>query len=439
MESGRFVPPEELEQRYGSEEAIDSELAEEQPEAKEAEPIEATEPVQEETEPAVWEYNEIKSAHPEDIVLYQVGDFFEIYGEDAKQAAPVLDLHLGSRPIPTGGRADMCGIPAHQLEECTEKLRDRFHVTISAIGEDGQRNSYSMGKLNPEPPRREITQSDIDEALQKWNGSIASKRTVVRYMETHSRERDTAAWLAREYGADPAQPLRIAVTGVDGETVLPWAKVQRRIAQLIKAEKFYTEEEYDRLDDIDPAAIREQLAEHGIVNGEVVDADKLDAAPIVRQAEADAQRISDEEFARDYLIPGESTFEIDGRTFLVDRVNLDFGSVNFQDITFANSTGFPIFRTEPISFVRRYIEEQENQPVQPETSTETVAVYPGEKNNLPYDIVVQTLRTEKPEPPRDTPIPSAENFRITDEDLGMGGAKVKFRRNMDAITTLKAI
>ena len=443
MESGRFAPPEELEQRYGSEEGIDSELAEEQPESEESDPIEDTELVQEESEPAVWEYNEIKSANPEDIVLYQVGDFFEIYGEDAKQAASVLELHLSTRPIPTGGRVDMCGIPAHQLEEATQKLRGQFGVTISAVGEDGQRNSYSMGKLNPEPPRRKLTQADIDEALQKWNGSIDSKHAVVRYMEAHSRERDTAAWLGREYGADPAQPLRIAVTGVDGETVLPWAKVQRRIAQLIKAEKFYTEEEYDRLDDVDPVAIREQLAEHGIVNGEVVDADKLDAAPIVRQAEADAQRISDEEFARENLIPGESTFEIEGRTFLVDRVNLEFGSVNFQDITFSNSTGFPIFRTEPISFVRRYIEEQEakqeNQPVQTEMSTETVAVFPGERNNLPYDIVVETIRTDQPEPPRDAPIPSGENFRITDEDLGMGGAKVKFRRNMDAITTLKTI
>ena len=439
MESGRFAPPEELEQRNDSNAVIDSEIAEEVPEIPTSEPT----PVLEEKVPAAWEYNEVKSAHPEDIVLYQVGDFFEIYGEDAKQAAPVLDLHLGTRPIPSGGRVDMCGIPAHQLEQHTEKLRNQFSVTIAAVGENGQRNSYSMGKLNPEPPRREITQSDIDEALQKWNGSIESKRTVVRYMEAQSRERDTAPWLAREYGADPAQPLRITVTGVDGETVLPWAKVQRRIAQLIKAEKFYTEEEYDRLDDIDPAAIREQLAEHGIVNGEVVDGDKLDAAPIVRQAEADSQRISDEEFAREYLIPGESTFEIEGRTFLVDRVNLDSRSVNFQDITFANYTGFPIFRTEPISFVRRHIEQQEAeqkiQPVQPEMSTETVAVYPGEKTNLPYDVVVQTLRTEKPEPPRDAPIPSAENFRITDEDLGMGGAKVKFRRNMDAITTLKTI
>lgn len=80
IESGRFAPPEELEQRYG--EVIDGALRSEQPETEEAEPIEVTTPVQEESEPAAWEYNEIKSAHPEDIVLYQVGDFFEIYGED---------------------------------------------------------------------------------------------------------------------------------------------------------------------------------------------------------------------------------------------------------------------------------------------------------------------------------------------------------------------
>ena len=243
MESGRFAPPNELEQRNDSNAVIDSEIAEEVPEIPTSEPA----PVSEKKGPAVWEYNEIKSAHPEDIVPYQVGNFFEIYGEDAKQAAPVLDLHLGTRPIPTGGRVDMCGIPSHQLEQYTEKLRNQFDVTIAAVGEDGQRNNYSMGKLNPEPPRREITQSDIDKALQKWNGSIDSKRSVVRYMEAHARERDTAAWLAKEYGADLSQPLRITVTGADSETVLPWAKVQRRIAQLIKADKFYTEEEYAKV------------------------------------------------------------------------------------------------------------------------------------------------------------------------------------------------
>ena len=54
----------------------------------------------------------------------------------------------------------------------------------------------------PEQPapilRREITQDDIDDALRAWNGNIESKHAVIRYMEKHGREKDTAAWLSRE-------------------------------------------------------------------------------------------------------------------------------------------------------------------------------------------------------------------------------------------------
>ncbi len=59
-------------------------------------------------------YNDIKAAHPDEIVLFQVGDFFEIYGEDAKQAAELLDLNL-TREIPGAGRVEMCGVPSHNL------------------------------------------------------------------------------------------------------------------------------------------------------------------------------------------------------------------------------------------------------------------------------------------------------------------------------------
>ena len=61
-----------------------------------------------------------------------------------------------------------------------------------------------------------------------------------------------------------------------------------------------------------------------------------------------------------------------------------------------------------------------------------VAVYLVEENNLPYDIVVERLRFDEPEPP-------AGNFRITDDHLGEGGSKAKFRTNMDPINTLKQI
>ena len=62
------------------------------------------------------DYNAVKEAHPDNIVLFQVGDFFEMYGEDAKQAAELLDLDLTTRAIPGAGRVEMCGVPSHNLE-----------------------------------------------------------------------------------------------------------------------------------------------------------------------------------------------------------------------------------------------------------------------------------------------------------------------------------
>ena len=79
----------------------------------------------------------------------------------------------------------------------------------------------------------------------------------------------------------------IIVTGSPEETQLPWPKVQRRIAQLIQEARFYTEEEQDRFDDIDPLAIREALEERGIVNGQVADPEKLDNAPFIQQVMSD--------------------------------------------------------------------------------------------------------------------------------------------------------
>ena len=358
------------------------------------------------------DYNSIKEAHPDDIVLFQVGDFFEMYGEDAKQAAELLDLNLTTRAIPGAGRVAMCGVPAHNLEHYVEELRDKYDVTIAEapdfrgerhiytlrsidheaeaainayeaeFGADGTRvfrdpaaeqpqptvadlfegykltvgnalvaddaflnacrnsdreNAYLEGaaairrivtesgdlqltrlyfdmpafhnRLHQElldelyptlattvtPSPYKVTQADIDAALQEWNGRIESKHAVVRYMKAHARDRDTAAWLAAEYGVgDSSKPLQISV-GNSEPVVLSWAKVQRRIAQLIQSDNFYTEQEQDNFDNIDPIAIREALAERGIVNGQVVDAEANRNSPFVRQVMADVERIAAQE------------------------------------------------------------------------------------------------------------------------------------------------
>ncbi len=139
---------------------------------------------------------------------------------------------------------------------------------------------------------RPLSDNDIDRAIQDWNGKIESKHAVVRYMKDHAREKDTAAWLAHEFdGGDGKTPFAVRPESPNG-TMLPWPKVQRRIAQLIKEDRFYTQEEQDRFDNIDPIAIREALAERGIVNGQVVDPEKLDNDPFIQQVMQDAEAVS---------------------------------------------------------------------------------------------------------------------------------------------------
>jgi hypothetical protein len=75
---------------------------------------------------------------------------------------------------------------------------------------------------------------------------------------------------------------------------LTWPKVQRRIAQLIREDNFYTEAERDNFDDIDPAAIREALAQRGIVGGKVVDPEKLNSDPFIQRVMQDTERVAEQ-------------------------------------------------------------------------------------------------------------------------------------------------
>ena len=519
-------------------------------------------------DPAVWEYNGVKERHPDDMVLYQMGDFFELYGEDAKTVAAELDLNLTTRAIPGGGRVEMCGFPANRLEQVVEQLRDKHDVTISAVPEGGkERQEYSMPSIDHEAEQhinaqeaefgadgtrvfreteaaaaptirelheqykplvlasvmedmpyrnacghsdhenaviegnaairravlgsanmellrlysdtpefrqrlhreiidetysklhellRPLSDNDIDKAIQDWNGKIESKHAVARYMEKHGREKDTAAWLAHEFdGGDGKTPFSVRPESPEG-AVLPWPKVQRRISQLIKEDRFYTEAEQDRFDNIDPIAIREALAERGIVNGELVDEEKLDNDPFIQRVMADVEQIaaeeqeqsnqplSDAEYARKNLIPGETTFALDGRTFQVSKLEPDIGRVELQDVTFANAVGFPIFRVEPISVIRQHL-EQETEP--PTTATEPEKTLDEVLDEHPVSIQVngewQTFPNVKAaeeasyEEYKANLRRTAENFHITDDHLGEGGPKAKFQANVEAIKLLK--
>ena len=307
------------------------------------------------------DYNDVKAAHPDEIVLYQVGDFFELYGEDARAVADDLSLELTRRNLEGVGRVTMCGFPAKDLEKYVEKLREKHDVTISRIGDSGhEHTAYTLPSIDheaeqainayeaefgadgtrvfrdpaadaPQPTVQErlehyrpvvmaavsedtayrnacghsdrenaeiecnaavrravlnskdmelirlfsdmpefrsrlhretfegtyerlhdllrpLSQDDIDDALRAWNGNVESKHAVVRYMEQHGREKETAAWLAHEYGGKEGNNLFIVRAGSPETVELTWPKVQRRIAQLIREDKFFTEQEKSLLE-----------------------------------------------------------------------------------------------------------------------------------------------------------------------------------------------
>jgi len=125
-------------------------------------------------------------------------------------------------------------------------------------------------------------------------------------------------------------------------------------------------------------------------------ADKLNVseAPVI-----EVEQSADDLIGREIII--------DNRKYLIESIGKISGDVSLRDITFQNNVGFPINRVEKIGYIQKLL-EQEKTELPPEEKTEAPAV----------------------------PVTDRHNFRITDDAIGVGGAKEKFRNNMAAINLL---
>ena len=72
--------------------------------------------------PIMQQYLQIKAQYPNILLLYRVGDFYELFGDDAKEASQLLDIVLTARGKSSGQRIPMCGVPAHTLESYLGRL-----------------------------------------------------------------------------------------------------------------------------------------------------------------------------------------------------------------------------------------------------------------------------------------------------------------------------
>ncbi|HEX3067083.1 MAG TPA: DNA mismatch repair protein MutS, partial [Thermoanaerobaculia bacterium] len=99
--------------------------------------------------PMLEQYFEIKQQVPDAILFYRLGDFYEMFFEDAEKAAPLLDLVLTARNKGQEHEAPMCGVPYHSADGYIAKLIR--HGLRVAICEQAEEASAAKGLV-----RREI-------------------------------------------------------------------------------------------------------------------------------------------------------------------------------------------------------------------------------------------------------------------------------------------
>jgi len=80
--------------------------------------------------PVMKQYREAKDKHPDGILLFRLGDFYEIFFDDARVAAPIMGVQLTSRPLGKAGRAPMCGVPHHAWQAYVGKLLRAGHKVV---------------------------------------------------------------------------------------------------------------------------------------------------------------------------------------------------------------------------------------------------------------------------------------------------------------------
>ncbi|MBQ9210157.1 MAG: DEAD/DEAH box helicase family protein [Clostridia bacterium] len=392
-----------------------------------------------------------------------------------------------------------------------------------------------------------VSDEEIDHVLLRGSGFAGGRLRIAALYDTQPSPKAAQDFLKEEYGIGGhshtyldgssgfvdynAQGLRLTHRGFQEETRLRWPVVERHVRRLVESGSYLDaaekqqledmrnalagqelpapvprfayqpvpqqeEEEAapsseaqgaeDLLDEIDPNQIREQLAQNGIVNGELVDPETLARNPFIQQVEADVAAIAAEKtdmeeqetpaeaevpplqpgerripahdgipamreitidlppdepapvsrhpkkpveeppFAYD-LHPGDTIY-MDNRPFTVDEVR-------FFDVTFRDpAMVYPIFRAESKSILGPLLDRDErNRPFRTE----------------PLPSEMRELSEMQPEPAEEglreiahdleQPSESAENYRITDDHLGEGGQKTKFENNMRAIRTLKTL
>ena len=160
------------------------------PEAPEQKPV--VEKIEQKNEPLLKQYQEMKKKHPDAILLFRVGDFYEIFGEDAAQASEILGITLTRRQNGIDSRIELAGFPHHALDTYLPKLvRAGHRVAICEQLEDPKLTKAARQKavetVTPnQPPKAEPkpVESPKSEAAHIEPPKVEPKHEPVKEIET---------------------------------------------------------------------------------------------------------------------------------------------------------------------------------------------------------------------------------------------------------------
>ncbi len=401
------------------------------------------------------EYNGLKEHNPDSIILYQVGDFFEMFGEDAIKVSKQLDLVLTSREFPNIGRVEMCGFPRHRLEAYLEKIREENSVVISAIP-DGktERESFQMLRIGEN--------SEIEKAKE-----LINKFCLDEYGEDADFSDMKNIDIAYTTLTDAEIPVQVSVNLVD-----------YRIDRFID-NNHYDSRTYDSLEGLingelysldfdDLVYIPDETLESQIyTDTEIVSepSDRFDVRQISVPFEGDKFAVYDNETDDFYVTEDNLThwfdteeealadlesisaqndviaeirepeipYNVGDVIYLENDIPYVIEDIGSHDVRIRDTTLlYPISRVENranfLKLLDQYPQEEHSK-----FTAKTVEEFKAEDYGLPYDITIQTLGTKEAEKAK------PENFHITDYNLGVGGAKEKFKNNIIAINLLKEL
>lgn len=503
--------------------------------------------------PDVPEYMKLKADHPGSFVSVKVGDYFLLYGEDAKQAAADLGLKTVVQEIPGLGKTTVTGTNLGWPHLAKQLQLHGHNVTIGEW-ENGQYQivknldvaDFIPLRMKLEQENRIYTIDQVDYAagrvslrddtfgvrtgfpifrdepvsiVREWverqqeKDLAAAARTEEMLSETYEQSQlDTAKRLITEfceyeYGSEvdftDLRHIGLACTTTDNEQHILQVEanlVEPSISYLLDGELVHRDK-YQNLSKLilkelvtldfdhlirtgldaaqrDPAAIQEDVKpyhRYSVIEASSTDSyvpdggrfaifdeetwdyyyDENSWAKVFPDAESAAQFIkelekADAEKQQPDLTGQPITREGDTLTVgngpATHEVDITVSDEEWERIKEAipdqtgkaPDTSQASGRTLPPPEIKPIVSADEWQRANEaivdrgiKATPETEKVYPGEKNHLPYDVVVERLHIEEPERP------AAQNFHITDPDLGAGGQKTKYQNNVAAIRLLK--